>query len=172
MALPCGTKGCPPLMCTVAPETGSCVVASRTSTVAAMGREPGKHPPSRTIAMNNMMIRANMTAMVPACCWKAAYIAGNGGGGIRTRDTPKRIPVFKTGAFNRSATPPVEPGMLSRPWAIRFGNDSRSNPAVFDPCGLTKAASERPACRAIKHPEFDDITSQEGPTRPGGRSKH
>ena len=31
----------------------------------------------------------------------------NGGeGGIRTRDTPKGIPVFETGAFNHSATSP------------------------------------------------------------------
>ena len=29
-----------------------------------------------------------------------------GGGGIRTRDAVAGIPVFKTGAFNRSATPP------------------------------------------------------------------
>ena len=30
-----------------------------------------------------------------------------GGGGIRTLETLARLPVFKTGAFNRSATPPV-----------------------------------------------------------------
>lgn len=29
-----------------------------------------------------------------------------GGGGIRTHETVARLPVFKTGAFNRSATPP------------------------------------------------------------------
>ncbi len=31
-----------------------------------------------------------------------------GGGGIRTPDGRKPMPVFKTGAFNRSATPPQE----------------------------------------------------------------
>ena len=30
-----------------------------------------------------------------------------GGGGIRTHETRERLPVFKTGAFNHSATPPV-----------------------------------------------------------------
>src|SRR5437763_4728808 len=30
----------------------------------------------------------------------------SGGGGIRTRGPVARTPVFKTGAFNRSATPP------------------------------------------------------------------
>ncbi len=29
-----------------------------------------------------------------------------GGGGIRTHDGRETMPVFKTGAFNRSATPP------------------------------------------------------------------
>ena len=29
-----------------------------------------------------------------------------GGGGIRTHERRKSLPVFKTGAFNRSATPP------------------------------------------------------------------
>ena len=32
--------------------------------------------------------------------------SGNGGGGIRTRGPRERTPVFKTGAFDRSATPP------------------------------------------------------------------
>ncbi len=31
----------------------------------------------------------------------------HGGGGIRTHGTVSRTPVFKTGAFNRSATPPA-----------------------------------------------------------------
>jgi hypothetical protein len=36
----------------------------------------------------------------------------NGGeGGIRTLDTLSSIPVFKTGAFNRSATSPDGPGL-------------------------------------------------------------
>src|SRR4051812_14695287 len=32
--------------------------------------------------------------------------ARSGGGGIRTRGPRRRTPVFKTGAFDRSATPP------------------------------------------------------------------
>ena len=34
--------------------------------------------------------------------------ANGGGGGIRTHETLSRLPVFKTGAFNRSATLPQE----------------------------------------------------------------
>src|SRR5450631_2210234 len=37
----------------------------------------------------------------------------NGEGGIRTPDTFARIPVFETGAFNRSATSPGGPRKLS-----------------------------------------------------------
>ncbi len=37
-----------------------------------------------------------------------------GGGGIRTHETLSRLPVFKTGAFNHSATPPQN---LLRPHA-------------------------------------------------------
>jgi hypothetical protein len=33
----------------------------------------------------------------------------NGEGGIRTHDDPEAIPVFETGAFNRSATSPEGP---------------------------------------------------------------
>ena len=33
-------------------------------------------------------------------------MVNGGGGGIRTRDAVAGIPVFKTGAFNHSATPP------------------------------------------------------------------
>ena len=34
-------------------------------------------------------------------------ILANGGGGIRTLETLTGLPVFKTGTFNHSATPPV-----------------------------------------------------------------
>ena len=34
------------------------------------------------------------------------FIIDGGGGGIRTHDGLSPMPVFKTGAFNRSATPP------------------------------------------------------------------
>ena len=35
------------------------------------------------------------------------YVIGGGGGGIRTLETLARLPVFKTGAFNHSATHPA-----------------------------------------------------------------
>ena len=45
-------------------------------------------------------------------------MAGGGGGGIRTPGTLARTTVFKTAAFNRSATPPIArsipPGQLCR----------------------------------------------------------
>ena len=37
-----------------------------------------------------------------------------GGGGIRTHETVARLPVFKTGAFNHSATPPENRCFASR----------------------------------------------------------
>ena len=40
-------------------------------------------------------------------CADAGKQKDGGGGGIRTPDTLTRIPVFKTGAFNHSATPPA-----------------------------------------------------------------
>lgn len=62
--------------------------------------------------------------MIPSS--QAPQPSSNGGGGIRTRDTPKGIPVFKTGAFNRSATPPVPgvrtvasyPRFVGNAWAV------------------------------------------------------
>ena len=43
-----------------------------------------------------------------ALLWARAVAATirSGGGGIRTRGPRERTPVFKTGAFDRSATPP------------------------------------------------------------------
>ncbi len=38
-----------------------------------------------------------------------------GGSGIRTHETVTRLPVFKTGAFNRSAIPPELSGRLYSP---------------------------------------------------------
>lgn len=37
------------------------------------------------------------------------YRDNGGWGGIRTHETVSRLPVFKTGAFNRSATHPAPP---------------------------------------------------------------
>ena len=55
----------------------------------------------------------------------------NGGeGGIRTHGTLSRTPVFKTGAFNRSATSP-------RISAVFTGFDPVRPPQVYDFCVLT-----------------------------------
>jgi hypothetical protein len=42
--------------------------------------------------------------------WRDAPLSTTlcGGGGIRTHERLKPLPIFKTGAFNRSATPPFE----------------------------------------------------------------
>ena len=40
--------------------------------------------------------------------------AASGGGGIRTRGPRERTPVFKTGAFDRSATPPIAASVTAR----------------------------------------------------------
>ena len=45
-------------------------------------------------------------------CARAAHLYG-GWGGIRTHETLPRLPVFKTGAFNHSATHPLETGCLA-----------------------------------------------------------
>ena len=41
-------------------------------------------------------------------------MAHGGWGGIRTHETVARLPVFKTGAFNHSATPPEIPASRVR----------------------------------------------------------
>ena len=43
--------------------------------------------------------------MINGFCGDSFHDSG-GGGGIRTHETLSRLPVFKTGAFNHSATPP------------------------------------------------------------------
>ena len=79
----------------------------------------------------------------------------SGGEGIRTPDRDSPMPVFKTGAFNRSATPPVDSPsyLLLRvdEWLLmqqaNHGRDSFLNhPAIF--------VIERPIRES-----FDDIGS-------------
>jgi hypothetical protein len=54
----------------------------------------------------------------PGAKTRASDLAGwgvvSGGGGIRTRGALSRTLVFKTSAFNRSATPPGRPSDASR----------------------------------------------------------
>ncbi len=45
-------------------------------------------------------------------------VVESGGGEIRTHGDPKATPVFKTGAFNRSATPPAVPNERVQPTPI------------------------------------------------------
>lgn len=51
----------------------------------------------------------------------AGTIPGNGAGGIRTHETLTGLPVFKTGAFSRSATTPVGPTVGPGPWPTIAG---------------------------------------------------
>ncbi len=73
-----------------------------------------RHGPTRLISEWNFGSAARSTRAAPAKSIRA-ILSGNlasgnqsvgGEGGIRTHDTLARIPVFKTGAFNRSATSP------------------------------------------------------------------
>ena len=56
-------------------------------------------PASVSVASFHHRLRPPLAQRPPA-------LTSDGGGGIRTRDGRKPMPVFKTGAFNRSATPP------------------------------------------------------------------
>ena len=53
------------------------------------------------------------TRVGASCLCRSVIREKNGGGEIRTRETLTGPPVFKTGAFNRSATPPVSGWILS-----------------------------------------------------------
>ncbi len=46
----------------------------------------------------------------------------NGEGGIRTHGDPEATPVFKTGAFNRSAIPPIEGAIIQRLFLLTSTN--------------------------------------------------
>jgi len=52
---------------------------------------------------NKVMVDKNLNQLITTHCF--IYVFG-GGGEIRTHEGRKPLPVFKTGAFNRSATPP------------------------------------------------------------------
>ncbi len=52
-------------------------------------------------------------------CGRSGTVGGNGGDGIRTHETLAGLPVFKTGAFDRSATPPVCGSLALRPKAVK-----------------------------------------------------
>ncbi len=56
--------------------------------------------------------------------------ADGGGGEIRTREPREELPVFKTGAFNRSATPP---GAV--PWTNESGRRLVESPRAVQPDG-------------------------------------
>ena len=45
--------------------------------------------------------------------YKGFFNTNGGGGGIRTHERFNPLPVFKTGAFNHSATPPKEKSIIT-----------------------------------------------------------
>ena len=49
-----------------------------------------------------------------------AVISNGGGGGIRTHETLARLPVFKTGRFNHSRTPPLVRADTDIPHTLKF----------------------------------------------------
>ena len=78
---------------------------------------------SRSTPGRSMRRRARIPSGTASC-----FDFGNGGGGIRTHDDPEAIPVFKTGAFNRSATPPgVRTWYLQNENTAPEGNRSRAS---------------------------------------------
>ena len=66
------------------------------------------------------------TSQSPGVCVGQTRRSGNGGGGIRTRGPLARTPVFKTGAFDHSATPPGRHGL--DPSRVRPGLAGRLSP--------------------------------------------
>ena len=63
-----------------------------------------------------------------------------GGGGIRTHETLSRLPVFKTGAFNHSATPPG---------AAQRGRDALALIGrSLNPLGINVSLTILPDCRS------------------------
>ena len=61
-------------------------------------------PHSAGIRSSGTQSAPNQNNSIVGNCGKALEYGG--GGGIRTHETLSRLPVFKTGAFNHSATPP------------------------------------------------------------------
>ena len=58
-------------------------------------------------------------------------VSNGGGGGIRTHETLARLPVFKTGRFNHSRTPP-RVATQSNSWLREVGSKVNQSLAGFD----------------------------------------
>jgi hypothetical protein len=100
-----GIKRLPPVVRTIAWGTGFPVAASRTSITAGTGDDPARHPCSNTATSPSALVRRitfNGFLLIAYSRGEATH----GGGGIRTREGADPLLVFKTSAFNRSATPP------------------------------------------------------------------
>jgi hypothetical protein len=54
-----------------------------------------------------LVLLARDAAPTDPVYFSGTVVGFGGGGGIRTHERLSPLPVFKTGAFNRSATPPV-----------------------------------------------------------------
>src|SRR3954469_25750982 len=67
------------------------------------------------------------------------WMRPGGGGGIRTHDRSYPMPVFKTGAFNRSATPP----------GVRFARARYCKGAARSSAGLRAALKDSDARDAV-----------------------
>ena len=68
--------------------------------------------------------RRNQTKKPHPLSWTGPFLLC-GGGGIRTHDTRKRMPVFKTGAFNQALPPLLAQG-------LNFGTRAGSEDSFAD----------------------------------------
>lgn len=93
-----------------------------------------------------------------------------GGGGIRTHGTCERSTVFKTVAFDLSATPPghaVPGGNDSRPISARYGAAARSAPAAPRAPAHRGARSRPLSGRSVRLTTAKSSTSPQTPARAG-----
>ena len=58
------------------------------------------------LPMNNRQLCLNMATII--FLWRVLILSNGGGGGIRTHGGEPPTPVFKTGALDHSATPPID----------------------------------------------------------------
>ena len=113
---------------------------------------------SRITLENNEKIRPQMDQE------NASAGAGGGGGGIRTHGTVSRTPVFKTGALNRSATPPDCRCAIDRwPAGAGPGHADRNRMPLIVACNAPSTFLAAPACsvRTVRHP-VADVCGQPG----------
>ena len=64
-------------------------------------------PPLPGSVVDRIPLAGDLRNAIDPASRQNSEVLYHGGGGIRTHGTVSRTPVFKTGAFNRSATPPA-----------------------------------------------------------------